>query len=58
MRPIRTYWHPAETRLGAPSGAGDHPTPHEVLGEIGLLFAIHLATAFAIAATLRWFGIA
>jgi hypothetical protein len=29
-----------------------------VLGEVGLLLAIHLAAAFAVAATLRWFGIA
>jgi hypothetical protein len=58
MRPIRSFWRPAETRRGAPSAAGDYPTPHEVLGEIGLVLAIHLAAAFAIAATLRWLGIA
>ena len=34
------------------------PTPGEVLTEIGLLLAIHLALAFAVAVTLRLFGIA
>ncbi|MBL6614620.1 MAG: hypothetical protein ISP49_13865 [Reyranella sp.] len=58
MRPIRTFWRSANNRQGAPTAAGEYPTPHEVLGEIGLLLAIHLAAAFAIAATLRWFGIA
>jgi hypothetical protein len=38
-----------------PAGA---PTPGEVLTEAGLLLAIHLAVAFAVALTLRLCGIA
>ena len=37
--------------------ASDLPTPSEVLGEIGLLLAIHLAVALAVALTLPAFGI-
>ena len=37
--------------------AGDVPTPGEVLTEIGLLLAIHLAS-LAVTVTLRLFGIA
>ena len=34
------------------------PTPGEVLTEAGLLLAVHLAVAFAVALTLRLCGIA
>jgi hypothetical protein len=37
---------------------GNHPSPGEVLAEIGLLLAIHLAVAFAIVVTLGVSGIA
>jgi hypothetical protein len=37
---------------------GAFPAPREVLGEIGLLLAIHLAAAFAVVMALRLFGIA
>ena len=56
--PILSSWRPVDEPRPAPSAAGDFPTPREVLGEVGLLLAIHLAAAFAVAATLRWFGIA
>ena len=56
--PIRTLWRPVDTDHRAPSAAGDYPTPGEVLTEIGVLLTIHLAAAFAVAVTLRLFGIA
>ena len=34
------------------------PQPGEVLGEIGLILAVHLAVAVAVTLTLRAFGIA
>jgi hypothetical protein len=37
---------------------GHQPSPGEVLAEIGLLLAIHLAVAFAIVVSLRVAGIA
>jgi hypothetical protein len=37
--------------------AGDTPAPGEVLLEIGLMLAIHLAIALAIILTLQAFGI-
>jgi hypothetical protein len=37
--------------------AGDVPTPAEVLGEIGLILALHLAAAAAVTLTLLAFGI-
>ena len=40
-----------------PPGDGA-PTPGEVLSEVGLLLAIHLAVAFAVSMTLRLWGIA
>jgi hypothetical protein len=53
-RAARRQWsHPADSR--ATSG---HPQPGEVLGEIGLILAVHLALAVAITLTLRAFGIA
>jgi hypothetical protein len=55
--PIRTLWRSVDTDR-APSAAGDYPTPGEVLTEIGVLLAIHLAAAIAVAVTLRLFGIA
>jgi hypothetical protein len=56
--PIRTLSRSVDTDHRAPSAAGDCPTPGEVLTEIGVLLAIHLAAAFAVAVTLRLFGIA
>ena len=38
--------------------AGNVPAPGEVLAEIGLVLAIHLAVALAVVLTLRAFGIA
>ncbi len=55
--PIRTLWRSVNTDR-APSAAGDFPTPGEVLTDIGLLLAIHLAAAIAVVVTLRLFGIA
>jgi hypothetical protein len=43
-------------RHEAPVASG-FPTPSEVLTEIGLLLAIHLAVALAVILTLRAFGI-
>lgn len=37
--------------------AGGVPTPAEVLGEIGLMLALHLAAAAAITLALRAFGV-
>jgi hypothetical protein len=56
--PIRAFWRSADIGRQAPSAAGGHPTPGDMLTEIGLLLTIHLAVAFAIALALRWFGIA
>ena len=56
--PIRTLLRSVDTDHRAPSAAGDCPTPGEVLTEIGVLLAIHLAAAIAVAVTLRLLGIA
>lgn len=56
--PIRILRRSVDTDHRVPATAGDCPTPGEVLTEIGLLLAIHLAAAFAVAVTLRLFGIA
>ena len=60
---LRYFWrsaarasHASARRHEAPV-ASDLPTPSEVLTEIGLLLAIHLAVALAIILTLRAFGI-
>jgi hypothetical protein len=37
--------------------AGDVPAPAEVLGEIGLILALHLAAAAAVTLTLHAFGL-
>jgi hypothetical protein len=37
--------------------AGDVPAPGEVLGEIGLILALHLAAAAAVTLTLLAFGV-
>jgi hypothetical protein len=58
MRSMRSSWRTAETGRGAPPAAGDFHSFREVVGEIGLLLAIHLAAAFAVGLTLRLFGIA
>jgi len=41
----------------APPVVGAFPAPREVLGEIGLLLAIHLAAAFGVVMALQSFGI-
>ena len=63
MKPAIRPWSPEER--ATPVAAGDErphvdgtPTPGEVLTEAGLLLAIHLAVAFAVALTLRLCGIA
>lgn len=56
--PIPTQWRSVDVDHRAPSAAGAYPTPGEVLIEIGMLLTIHLAAAFAVAVTLRLFGIA
>ena len=63
MKPAFRPWSPDEH--AAPVATGDErppmdgaPTPGEVLTEAGLLLAIHLAVAFAVALTLRLCGIA
>jgi hypothetical protein len=56
--PIRTPWRSVDADHRAPTAAGEHPTPSEVLTEIGILLTIHLAAAFAVAVTLRLLGIA
>jgi hypothetical protein len=48
---------PTPRRLESPL-ADDFPAPGEVLVEIGLVLAIHLAVALAVILTLRAFGIA
>jgi hypothetical protein len=48
---------PAWARRHESPVASDFPTPSEVLTEIGLLLAIHLAVALAVALTLPAFGI-
>jgi hypothetical protein len=47
----------AAARRHEPPVASDLPAPGEVLAEIGLLLAIHLAVALAVVLTLRAFGI-
>jgi hypothetical protein len=60
---LRYFWRSAvrATRATAPRHeppvASDLPAPGEVLTEIGLLLAIHLAVALAVILTLRAFGI-
>jgi hypothetical protein len=41
-----------------PRATSGFPQPGEMLGEIGLILAVHLAVAAAVALTLRAFGIA
>jgi hypothetical protein len=62
MRSVRrSFWRPddhaaprvADHRLLA----DDAPTPGEVLVEVGLILAAHLAVAIAVTLTLRAFGI-
>jgi hypothetical protein len=52
-RPTRSTTRPHESPV-----AVKYPAPGEVLAEIGLLLAIHLAVAFAVVVTLRVSGIA
>ena len=44
-------------RVRRQSLTGGVPTPAEVLGEIGLILALHLAAAAAVILTLRAFGV-
>jgi hypothetical protein len=55
-RPDEHATHPASRRRRS-SVAGDTPAPGEVLLEIGLMLAIHLAIALAIILTLQAFGL-
>ena len=55
---LRSLWRSIEADRTQQRVAGDYPSPGEVLTEIGLLLAIHLAVAFAVALTLRLYGIA
>ncbi len=41
-----------------PAGTPDFPMPGEVLGEIGLILAVHLSVALAVTLVLQAFGIA
>jgi hypothetical protein len=60
---LRYFWRSAVRATRAtvpchePPVASDLPAPGEVLTEIGLLLAIHLAMALAITLTLPAFGI-
>jgi hypothetical protein len=56
--PIRILSRSVDTDHRAPSAAGGYPTPGEVLTEIGVVLAIHLAAAVVVIVTLRLFGIA
>jgi hypothetical protein len=63
MKPALRLWSSDERVTPVVTGddrpRGDStPTPGEVLTEAGLLLAIHLAVAFAVALTLRLCGIA
>ena len=49
----RPWTYPADTEA-----ASGFPQPGLVLGEIGLILAVHLAVALAVTVTLRAFGIA
>jgi hypothetical protein len=53
---FRFVRRPLQRTHGQPL-AGDVPTPAEVLGEIGLILAFHLAAAAAVTLTLLAFGI-
>jgi hypothetical protein len=56
---LRYFWRAARARARRHESpvASDLPAPGEVLMEIGLLLAIHLAVALAVVLTLRAFGI-
>jgi hypothetical protein len=60
---LRYFWRSAARATRATARrheapvASDSPAPREVLAEIGLLLAIHLAVALAVVLTLRAFGI-
>jgi hypothetical protein len=53
---LRFVRRPLQRAHGQPF-AGDVPAPGEVLGEIGLILALHLAAAAAVTLTLRAFGV-
>jgi len=53
---FRHVWRTA-LPLRRPGTAGEFPTAGEVVSEIGVILAIHLAVAFAIGVTLRALGI-
>jgi hypothetical protein len=56
--PNRSLFRSADASDRSHPAAGDHPAPGEVLTEIGVLLATHLALAIAVAVTLRACGIA
>jgi len=56
--PLRILSRSLDADHRAFAASGDGPTSGEVLAEFGVLLTIHLAVAFAIAVTLRLFGIA
>ena len=63
MKPVSRLWPssapPAHQAIGDDRWRSDAtPTPGEVLTEAGMLLAIHLAVAFAVALSLRLCGIA
>ena len=53
---FRFVRRPLQRAHGQPL-AGDVPAPAEVLGEIGLILALHLAAAAAVTLTLRALGV-
>jgi len=57
MKPASPLWSSSKRAVHQAIG-DDTPTPGEVLTEAGMLLAIHLAVAFAVALSLRLCGIA
>lgn len=55
--PPRLLEQSLDAGLRAPAEPGKLPAAGEVLGEIGLLLAVHLAVALAVALALRACGI-
>jgi hypothetical protein len=54
---LRHAWRAARPFGRRPDAAGEYPGAGEVVTEIGLVLAIHLAVAFAIGLSLRAVGI-
>ena len=55
--PFRSSWRSTDAHHQVQAVADDFPTPGNVLTEVGLLLAIHLGVAVAVAMTVRWFGV-